>query len=175
MHADKHRHRIKSQRAPRNQVKSVNGTARPMLNSQSAAVLKTSPSHMPLLKETRRTFISSAVQLLGLEACMITNYCENNYISSGLTSCLPIRAWLRGRRWASEDIIAPGHKTKFTLGCSLKRRSVACRCEAGLKIGPCRVKGQRIHSCLTISKKAETLELFEHSRGRPVAELRGST
>lgn len=31
MHTDKHLHRIKCQRAPSNQVKSVNGTARPML------------------------------------------------------------------------------------------------------------------------------------------------
>lgn len=55
-------------------------------------------------------------------------------ISSGSTSCLPIRAWLGGRRWAREDIIAPGHKAKFTLGCAVKW-SLVCRCEAGPKIG----------------------------------------
>lgn len=83
--------------------------------------MATSPSHMPLLKETGRTFISSASQLLGLEACMITNYCDNDCVSSGSTSCLPLRAWMRGRRWTRGDVIAQGHKTKFTLAWTCRR------------------------------------------------------
>lgn len=152
MHTDKRCRRIKPQRAPRNQVKSLNGTARPMLIANRPLFLKTSPSHMPLLKETRRTFISSALQLLGLDACMITNYCENNYISSGSTSCLPIHAWLRGRRWAREDDYRARTQSRvhIRLYSQIKAWYVAVP-----KI--VQVRGQRSHGCSCTSNEAEPM------------------